>query len=165
MALQPMAMDELVDNQGFRYTPTDGKLSIFTTPDCDATMLMLPICFFAGCFLSSTVSLTFDDNSQTITGSASYGYLICFPTNYSFSYSDVGNVGYACTGFNSNKRPTYRAWIIMRNRTKIPFSAAHYFSETREKVLAMHQFLFGRNNSQYEAPEIGTLYIEETLRA
>ena len=168
MSITPTPMEDLYDsNQSKMDTlyvcDANGKLNISALPDCESTVMMLPLCLFVGCVMSSTVFLEFDDRNQTLTGSSAYGYtgLICpcLRTTYRYGYQDIGNVGYYATGIISHKRKLFRAVVVMKDRTRIPFTPADYIFETQTHALAMHKYLFGRNNSGYSSPEIETLYI------
>ena len=71
----------------------DGILVVKTEPAWPYICFMMPFPFFCmGCWMSSTVWLTFDTNARTLHVKSCPGYCYCCSTERLLSYSDIGNI-------------------------------------------------------------------------
>ena len=71
----------------------DGILVLKTEPAGFEICFMMPFPFFCmGCWMSSTVWLTFDTNARTLHVKSCPGYCYCCSTERLLSYSDIGNI-------------------------------------------------------------------------
>ena len=71
----------------------DGIFVVKTEPAWPYIIFMMPFPFFCmGCWMSSTVRLTFDTYARTLHVKSCPGYCYCCSTERLLSYSDIGNI-------------------------------------------------------------------------
>eukprot|EP01039_Chlorochromonas_danica_P010095 gene10094-11175_t len=141
----------------------EGQLHLHVMPNCMETFLMLPFPFFClGCCFSYTTDLLFDDDPQLVHIRYSWGHFYLFPclqSRSTWSYDDIGNIGYYHNGVEQDGVLMYCASLIMKNGKIFPFAPPMPLSDVHNRTLAMHYFIFGRNSPNYSQPFPTSLYI------
>jgi hypothetical protein len=107
-----------------------------------------------------TYRIIFDDNTRVFTRRSLWGLCFSCCDNQEYRYEDIANVGMRCV-YKSKYELMYRAMIVMKDRTLIPFGSDSSDYEVRRTTYAMHYFIFGRNNPHYQQPTYASLMIPD----
>lgn len=168
-SLAPVPMTQLFPTEpvgnvvGIYQLDANGELRVHITPGCLFALLMLPYPFFCmGCCLSVTADLVFEDRSQTLLITTAWGYTGCFPgckTKLSFSYDDVGNVGFISMNMRIRQSAQYRPVLVMKDGRLFTFARTGSEKDIEANVLGMHHFLFGRGKPDYQTPPYYSLRV------
>lgn len=155
--LLPTPMTELfslpppVSIESYYYKMSkEGQLILNLSTDCD------------------TSKVVFDDNSRTVSTDYECCLSFLLPCCYLFRqrhtwhYEEIGNVGYRYTGEILNELALYTAVIVLKDKKTIAFTPFLSAEEAQRHALAMHFYLYGRNNpATYIKPEPITLFVPE----
>jgi len=141
----------------FLQLEEDGRCHIRTRLPCFAYVFMLPFPFFClGCCIFGASDFSFDDNERVLYAKTWRGVFSCGEPRR-IPYTDIANVGILSTSTRVNGIPQ-RSWgIVLRDGTIVQsgYSGSHY--STAQRALALHAFLFGRNNPAYIPPNSASL--------
>mgnify|MGYP003386879451 FL=1 len=150
---------------------TAGHLTLRTRPTCYEIIRMLPFPFLSlGCCCASisvNSDIIFDDNTRHVHVHTWPGYMSHFSTESSFEYDNIGNVAVEEVGYwlpdtkGSVARYYYSVVLIMTDgQTRVWLTKAISLTDCETELYAIHEFIFGRNNSQYTSPALHTLLIK-----
>ena len=153
MAQQPVPIVQLTVEK-------DNKLVLHYGPSCFDIVFMLPVPFLCvGCCISKTVHVVFDDTIQIVNITQYPGF--CFPlkTNTLLEYSMIANVAYRRTNLKVNNEQMFEPVLVTHKGEQFPCGSysGMYSSTLQNEVLAVHRFVFGRQNQDYHPPNMRDL--------
>jgi hypothetical protein len=172
--LTPTPLNQLIpssreggsNNSACSYASNEnGQLRVESRPTCVMIVFMMPYpFFFMGCCYSVSSNVMFDDVSQTLSIESWPGFMQCLvKTKSHIEYSQVGNLALEETCCQSNRQMMYYPLIVLKDGTKLYISDCGVLDYSpdgvQSKVLALHHFLFGRNNPMYAPPSVAELII------
>eukprot|EP01039_Chlorochromonas_danica_P010094 gene10093-11174_t len=153
--LMPTPMTELfslpppLSIESYYKANKEGLLVIELSTDCDTSKVVLDE-------KSRTVSTDYD---------CCLSFLLpccrCMRQRHTWHYEEIGNVGYRYTGEILNELALYTAVIVLKDKKTLSFTPFLSAEEAQRHALAMHFYLYGRNNPAYIKPEPTTLFVPE----
>ena len=164
MAQQPVPMSQIFAQPKIveLNVDKDNKLVLHYGPPSAMITFMLPFPFLCvGCCISQTLHIVFDDTTRTVSISHYPGFCFPFQKKTVLEYSVIANVGYRGTRMRANRVQMYEPVLVTLKGEQFPCGPCNSQHSTtlQGEVLALHRFVFGRQNQDYQPPNMGSLLV------